>query len=174
MNRHPINIGAYKDDWLAVSSQTNRQVERTKQQIANIFKDHGLSLEIQCNHTAMDFLDISLDLKTGLFKPFMKENNVIHYVHNKSNHPPSILKNLPKGVEHRLSKISANEEIFTTSIPPYQAALEASGYSHTLKFDPNARNKTPKNKRERERWFIHTSILHNVLGTKIEPIKVKR
>ena len=150
-----INIGAYKDDWLAVSSQTNRQVEKTKQQIAKIFKDYGLSLEIQCNHTAMDFLDISLDLKSGLFKPFMKENNVIHYVHNKSNHPPSILKNLPKGVEQRLSKISANEEIFITSTAPYQAALEASGYSHKLKFDPNARNKPPKNRRRNRKvtWF---------------------
>ena len=155
MQHLPINIGAYKDDWLAVSSQTNRQVEKTKQQIAKIFKDHGLSLEIQCNHTAMDFLDISLDLKSGLFKPFMKENNVIHYVHNKSNHPPSILKNLPKGVEQRLSKISANEEIFITSTAPYQAALEASGYSHKLKFDPNARNKPPKNRRRNRKvtWF---------------------
>ena len=32
-----------------------------------------------------------------------------------------------------------------------------------------------KNKsRERERWFVHTSILHNVLGTRIEPIMVRR
>ena len=27
----PINIGAYRDDWLAVSSQRTRQVEKTKQ-----------------------------------------------------------------------------------------------------------------------------------------------
>ena len=70
-------------------------------------------------------------------------------------HPPSILKNLPKNIENRLSKISANEEIFITAIPPYQAALEASGYSHKLKFDPNARSKPPrtKNRNRKVTWF---------------------
>ena len=151
----PINIGAYKDDWLAVSSTTNRQVEKVKQEIAKIFKQNGLGLEIECNHTKINFLDITLDLKTGLFSPYMKPNNKIFYVHSKSNHPPSILKNLPKAIENRLSKISANEEVFNTAIPPYQAALEASEYPHRLTFDPNARNKPPK-KRTRNRkvtWF---------------------
>ena len=113
----PINIGAYKDDWLAVSSTTNRQVEKVKQEIASIFKQNGLGLEIECNHTKINFLDITLDLKTGLFSPYMKPNNKIFYVHSKSNHPPSILKNLPKAIENRLSKISANEEVFNTVIP---------------------------------------------------------
>ncbi len=84
----------------------------------------------------------------------MKENNNIFYVHNKSNHPPSILKNSPKNIENRLSKISANEEVFTTAIPPYQAALEASEYNHQLKFDPNARNQ-PTRSKNRNRKGAH-------------------
>ena len=88
-------------------------------------------------------------------EPYMKENNQIFYVHSKSNHPPLILKNLPQNIENRLSKVSANEEIFTTAIPPYQAALVASGYSHKLKFDPNARDKPPrtKNRNRKVTWF---------------------
>ena len=153
----PINIGAYKDDWLAVSSQTTRQIELVKQKIAKIFKDNGLSLEIECNHTIINFLDITLNLRSGLFSPFMKPNNETFYVHSKSNHPPSIIKNLPKNIENRLSKISANEEIFNTAIPPYQAALDASKHNYNLKFDPNARNSPPpgkkKNRNRKVTWF---------------------
>ena len=152
----PIKIGAYRDDWLAVSSQTTRLVEKTKQEIAKIFKANGLSLEIEANHTSINFLDVTFNLSTGLFSPYMKPNNKIFYVHSKSNHPKSILKNLPKNIENRLSKISANENIFKEAIPPYQAALEASGYNHDLTFDPNARQGTRPQRKNRNRnvtWF---------------------
>ena len=151
-----INIGAYRDDWLAVSSLTTRLVEKTKQEIAKIFKAHGLSLEIEANHTIINFLDVTFNLSTGLFSPYMKPNNQIFYVHSKSNHPKSILKNLPKNIENRLSKISANEDIFKEAIPPYQAALEASEYNHDLTFDPNARQVTSSQRKNRNRnvtWF---------------------
>ena len=151
-----INIGAYKDDWLGVSSQTSRCTEKTRQELDRIFRANGLTLDfVAVNKKSVNFLDITLNLETGLFEPYMKENNQIFYVHSKSNHPPLILKNLPQNIENRLSKISANEEIFTTAIPPYQAALEASGYSHKLKFDPNARNKPPRtqNRNRKVTWF---------------------
>ena len=152
----PINIGAYRDDWLAVSSQTARQVELTKQEIAKIFKANGLSLEIEANHTIINFLDVSFNLSTGLFSPYMKPNNEIFYIHSKSNHPKSILNNLPKNIENRLSKISANENIFNEAKRPYQAALEASEFTHKLTFDPNARQGTGRSRRNRNRnvtWF---------------------
>ena len=151
----PINIGAYKDDWLAVSSLTNRQTDNIKKDITKIFRDNGLTLEIEVNRKITNFLDITLNLNTGLFEPFMKENNKIFYVHRLSNHPPSIIKNLPKNINNRLSKISANEEVFAASIAPYQSALDASGYKHKLSFDPSARN-TPTRSKNRNRkviWF---------------------
>ena len=66
----------------------------------------------------VDFLDVPLNLDDS-----------------KSNHPPSILKNIPIAVNRRLSKISSNEQVFKDSVPPYQEALNKSGYSHTLKFE---------------------------------------
>ena len=152
----PINIGAYRDDWLAVSSQTNRQVELTSQKISKIFKDHGLSLDMYTNKTIIHFLDVTFNLSTGLYSPYMKPNNEIYYVHSKSNHPKTILKNLPKNVQNRLSKISANEDIFNDAKPPYQAALDASEYDHILTFDQNARNANPRRRNNRNRnvtWF---------------------
>ena len=77
-------------------------------------------------------------------------------MHSKSNHPKTIIKNLPKNIQNRLSKISANEDIFNNAKDPYQAALDASEYDHQLTFDPNARNANPRNSRKRNRkviWF---------------------
>ena len=51
-----------------------------------------------------------------------------------SNHPPSIIKNIPLIVNDRLSKLSATKEIFEAAAPVYQRALKASGYDYRLEF----------------------------------------
>ena len=66
----------------------------------------------------------------------MKENDIPVYVNKESNHPPNVLKNIPLGINQRLCRISANEDIFKNAAPPYQVALEKSGYKHKLKFEP--------------------------------------
>ena len=73
-----------------------------------------------------------MDLRTGMYKPYTTENGAPVYVHCKSNHPPTVLKSIPTGVNRRLSKISATKEIFNAAIPPFQEALSKSGYNHTL------------------------------------------
>ena len=75
----------------------------------------------------VEFLDVTLDLNTGLYKPFMKPNDTPIYVNKNSNHPPKILKNIPAAVNRRLSNISANENVFKEAIPPYQNALKSEG-----------------------------------------------
>ena len=72
-----------------------------------------------------------------------------------SNHPPSVLKNLPQNVNKRLSSISSNEELFNDEIPLYQEAITKSDYNIKLKFDPSAGNPKPKNKNRKRNilWF---------------------
>ena len=73
-----INIGAYKDDWLGVSNQTSRCTEKTRQELDKIFRANGLTLDfVAINKKTVNFLDITLNLETGLFEPYMKENNQI-------------------------------------------------------------------------------------------------
>ena len=72
----------------------------------------GPSLEIKCNLKTVNYLDITLDLNTGTYKPYRKPNDEILYIHAKSNHPANILKQLPISIETRLSNISSNSEIF--------------------------------------------------------------
>ena len=103
-----INIGVYRDDALGVLKMTSRQAENMKKEICNIFKKHKLSIEIVVNAKIVNFLDITLDLESGIHKPYMKPGNNPIYINQKSNHPPSIIKNIPAAVNRRLSEISSN------------------------------------------------------------------
>ena len=149
-----INIGLYRDDGLAVCNKTPRQTEIIKKEICKVFSKNNLKITIEANKKTVDFLDITLDLRTGIYKPFMKPNNTPLYVHRESNHPPSIIANIPESINKRLSKISANEAIFKEAIPAYQDALQKSGYSHELQYKPE--HTTTRTKRNRTRnitWF---------------------
>jgi hypothetical protein len=126
----------------------------------------GLAITIEANSKSVNFLDINLDLRTGLYKPYMKENDKPVYVNSRSNHPQAILKNIPLGVNRRLSRISANKEVFDSAVPPYQQALDQSGFSHRLEYEPTPQCNTKKKQRKRNvTWFnppYSTSVKTNV------------
>ena len=107
-----------------------------KKKLSKIFKENGFNLTFENDGKCVNYLDVTLDLEREIFKPYMKPNHTPTYVHAESNHPPTILKNIPASVNRRLCSISANEEVFNSAIPPYQQALEKSGYNFKLKFEP--------------------------------------
>ena len=78
---------------------------------------------IEGNLKIVDYLDVTSNLTDSSYCPFNKTNNEINYVHKQSNHPPSIIRQLPLSVERRLSKLSSIEKIFDDSTPTYQKAL---------------------------------------------------
>ena len=53
--------------------------------------------------------------------------------HVQSNHPPNIIKQLPKTIEQRLSNNSSNETIFNEAAPLYEKALSEAGDNVKLK-----------------------------------------
>ena len=57
-----------------------------------LFKENTLSLEIESNLQTVNYLDITLDLNTGTYKPYRKVDDETLYIHVKSNHPANILK----------------------------------------------------------------------------------
>ena len=70
--------------------------------------------------------------------------------------PPSIIENLPAGINKRLSSLSANEEIFNKAVPIYQEALRKSGYEYKLKFEAPPKEPLPPKKKKNSReitWF---------------------
>ena len=74
---------------------------------------------------------------------------MLQYVNRKSNHPPSVLKQIPKGVGKRLLYISSSEEIFKKAVPEYQDALRKSGYEEVLKYEKSHDDVNNAKKRRR-------------------------
>ena len=153
-----VNVGLYRDDGLLCSRARPRQLEKLKKDICKIFSDVGLKLEIIANIKVVNFLDITLDLNTGKYTPYMKENNTIRYIHTKSNHPPSVIKNIPASINNRLTRNSANSDIFDSSTQPYKDALSASGYDCDLKFDESVKQQQKQQVKKKNRsrnitWF---------------------
>jgi len=148
-------IGAYMLSLLTPSRATPREIEKIKQEVSHAFKANGLKITIEANKKIVDFLDVTFDLTSGSYKPYMKPNNKLLYVHRQSNHPPALLKNIPLNINKRLTNISSSKEVFDAAIAPYQKALQESGYDHKLTYQPEAQQ-TTRNKRKRKRnvtWY---------------------
>ena len=148
-------VGLYRDDGLAVCKATPKEIEKIKQEVSHVFRSNGLKITIDANKKIVNFLDVTFDLTNGSYKPFMKPNNKILYVHQQSNHPPTLLKNIPLNINKRLTNVSSSKEVFDESIAPYQRALKESGYEHKLTYNPSP-DRAPRSRRKRTRnttWY---------------------
>ena len=151
-----MEIGLYRDGGLAVIDQTPQKMENIKKRnLQSVRQNLNLRITIEANKKVINFLDVTLDLITEEYKPSSKPTyHSALYVHSKSNHPLCIIKNIPKAINKILSEISSDEEAFKEAVPPYQGALQKSGYSYTLKFTPKHQN--PPVTRERGRGTYST------------------
>ena len=107
------DIGLYRDDGLALFKRTSGpQTERKRKEIIKHFKNHGLAITIHSNLHIVNFLDVTLNLTDGSYFPYRKPNNTTQCIDARSNHPPSILKQLPSAINCRISGISCNKKSF--------------------------------------------------------------
>ena len=147
------NVGLYRDDGLAVFKNiSGPESERIKKNFQSLFKKYGLEIIIECNKKVVDYLDVTFNLKDGTYKPYHKPGNKITYINVQSNHPPNIIKQLPKTIEQRLSDNSSKETIFNEATPMYEKALSEAGYDVKLKYNPN-KNTKQKNRKRNIVWF---------------------
>ena len=146
-----LETGVYRDDGLGVAQNTGRNIEKMRQKIEQVYEEFGLKITSTANLKVVTFLDVSLDLSNECYKPYMKPGDRPLYVNSKSNHPPSILKNIPYAVNRRLSSISSSKEIFEAAAPIYQSELQRAGYNHKLEFKDQ--EVTKRKRRRRIIWF---------------------
>ena len=86
------NIGLYRDDGLAVFRNINSsQADRIRKKFHKIFKNNNLTIEIKCNLTKVNYLDITFDLSKNSYYPYRKPNDESNYINRNSNHPESII-----------------------------------------------------------------------------------
>ena len=115
-------------------------------------------ITIECNLKSVDFLDITFNLVNNTYKPYPKPNNEPQYINKQLNHPPNIIKQLPKSTEKRLSENSSNVDVFNESVQTYNNALRKSDFTEKLIYEtPTLKNSYEENKkRKRKRnilWF---------------------
>ena len=85
-------VGLYRDDGLAICKAIAKEIEKNKREVCQVFKSNGFKITIEANKKVVNFLDVTFNLAKGCYKPFMKPNNKLSYVHQQSNHPPALLK----------------------------------------------------------------------------------
>ena len=152
--KHGNKFGLYRDDGLGIIKATPRQIELIKKDLCALFNNHGLKITIEANKKIVNFLDVTLNLTTGKYHPYSKPNNTPLYVHSKSNHPPSVLRNIPLSINKRLTEISSDQDSFEQASPPYQQALDKNGYNHKLQFKHPLNLTTNKKTQSRKRKLI--------------------
>ena len=115
------NIGLCRDDGLLIFKNcSGPQMEKIKERLQKVFKNIGFDIIIKCNMKIVNYLDVTFNLNDSTYRPYQKPDNVIQYIHVESNHPPIIIKQIPKIIEKRLSQLYSNEEVFHESAPFYE------------------------------------------------------
>ena len=70
-----------------------------KNKLIELFKTFGLKITIETKKTVVDFLDTTLNLNDSSYMPYKKPLDTPQYVNSQSNHPASVLKQIPLAVK---------------------------------------------------------------------------
>ena len=103
-------FGLYRDDGLVAINNANGP--KLRKDIIALFKEEGLSITIETKLIKTDSSDVTFSLATKIYFPFRKANNTPLYINAFSNHPPTIIKQLPEMINRRISDLSCNKEEF--------------------------------------------------------------
>ena len=113
---------------------------------------------MKTNLKTVDFLDVRLHLINNTYQPYRKPNSETVHINKHSNHPPNILKELPKTSNKRITDISCNQDIFDAAKTTYEQALRNSGFNEELKYKNKDSEEQTWNEEKRKRrrkiiWF---------------------
>ena len=144
------NFGLYSDNELAVINNTNSpKLDKMRKNIIATFKSEGSSITADTNLVETDFLNATFRLSTGKYYPYNKPNNAPLYIHVKSNHSNSIVKQLPEKINKIISELSCDVSAFNNAKATYELALKHSDYKSEMNFD-----RQPSTRRNRNRKII--------------------
>ena len=119
-----------------MKNRSARLADKTRKELLKVFEQFDLKITAEANLHVVNFLDVIFDLPTGKRKPYRKPNDDPLYIHKHSNHPPSILRQLPTSTNKRISTLSSDKQLFDDAVQLYQNALGHSNFSHKLEYMP--------------------------------------
>ena len=65
------NIGLYRDNGLAAFNAKPGEMEKIKKGTCKVFRDNDLKITVKANTTKVNFLDVTLDLRSEKFHPYI-------------------------------------------------------------------------------------------------------
>ena len=68
------------------------------------------------------------------YKPFSKTNTILTYINVSSNHPASIVKQIPNAINIKINRLSSSKNIFNNHKEFYNGAIHNSGNKNELKY----------------------------------------
>ena len=120
---------------------------RLQKKIIRTFKILGLRIEISSN-LIVNFLDVTFDLNNNSLKPFNKNNDIPTNSNVNSNHPRSIIKQIPNAINLRINRLLLKEFLNITKgfiNSGFNRELELSDINETNTYEDN---NTPHNYRK--------------------------
>jgi hypothetical protein len=106
---------------------------------------------METNTKEVNFLDVTLNLNTGKYTPYRKPSNPPLYINRQSNHPPNIIKQMPKIISKHLSDVSTDEAEFRKAKDDHGNALKNSGFHEQITFERST--KKGRTRTRRIIWF---------------------
>ena len=143
-------------DFAILQNLSGPRIEWKRKDIMKMFKTGGWNITIQAGLRIVNFFDVQFNLNNGTYQPYRKPSNTPVYIIKKSNHPPVVLKQLPKSIAKRISDISYDENIFCNSISIYSEAFKKSGFNDKLSYSTKAADFDTSEKKKSKRkviWF---------------------
>ena len=154
LSKHKNYIGLYRD-------------EKSRRKSFKIYLKKNIQT-FQRNAKIINYLDITLKLNDALYRPYRKPNEETNYIHVNSDHLLSIIKEIPRSIEKRLSILSSSKNIFQESAIYYEKYLKAVDIKPS--YNTNNQKKTIKTKRKGN-VTLFGSIHH--IANPLKPISVK-
>ena len=135
------HIGLYRDDCLAILKTTSGlEAEKLKKKFQKLFKEKDLDIIVQCNLKITNCLYVTLNLNDGSYRPYRKANEETNSIHVNSDHPPSIIKEISRSIEKRLSILSSSKNVFQESVIYYEKCPKVSGFKTKLQYQQSKEN----------------------------------
>ena len=91
----------------------------------------------------------------NIYTFYRRLNNNPIYIDKSLNHPPTVLKQLPKSIAKRISETSPNEEILNKSIKIHSKALKQHDFTNEHKYLPNELQQPEKKRKKKTRKEDH-------------------
>jgi hypothetical protein len=148
-------IGLYRDDGLILLKGTSKRLaDKARKDLHKLFAENfQLKITAEICHQTVNFLDLTLNLHEQSYKPYRKPNNDPLFINSHSNHPPSIIKQIPLSVNKRISQLSSDQNAFSAAAPMYENALNHSNYRANLHFTPSNNGNGNKRRQRNIIWF---------------------